>query len=169
VWRRTGLELEAVEAGKLERPHVERRYGVDADAPLAVGSLLVERDDAGIGLDHVQQVVAIAHGGEARLLLRRRQPRHIIDFGFLDAHDVASHLRRQRRIGEQLRPRRTLRHGDQLVGAKSFPVEKDAAMQPERGIEIGVRAFLRQRYGIGAERLQQAVGHGAVRPRAVDQ
>jgi hypothetical protein len=62
-----------------------------------------------------------------------------------------------------------LRHGDQLVGAKSFPVEKYAAMQPERGIEIGVRALLRQRHRIDAQRFQQAVSHGAVRPRAVDQ
>ena len=137
VRRRAALEAEAGEAGKFERPHVERGDGIDADAPLAVGSRLVERDDAGIRLDHVQQVVAVAHGSEARLLLGRRQPRHIVDRGFLDAHDVASHLWRQRRVGEQLRPRSALRHGDQLVGAKSFLVEKDAAVQPERGIEIG--------------------------------
>ena len=141
VRRRAAFEAEAGESRELERPHVERRDGVDADAPLAVGPLLVERNDAGIGLDHVQQVVAITHRGEARLLLGRRQPRHIIDRGFLDAHDVASHLWRQRRVGEQLRPGSALRHGDQLVGAKRLLVEKYAATQPERGIEIGVRSI----------------------------
>src|SRR5580704_10003188 len=169
VRRRAALETEAAEAWEFECPYVERGNGVDADAPLAVGPLLVEWDDAGIGLDHVQQVVAITHRGEARLLLRRRQTRHIVDRRFLDAHDVASHLWRQRRVGEQLRPRSALRHGDQLVGAKRFLVEKDAAVEPERWIEIGVRAFLRQRHGIDAQRFQQAVGHGAVRPWAVDQ
>ena len=167
--RRAALETKAGEAWEFERPHVERGDGIDADAPLAVGSLLVERDDARIRLDHVQQVVAVAHRGEARLLLRRRQARHVVDRRFLDAHDVASHLWRQRRVGEQLRPRRSLRHDDQLVGAKSFLVEKDAAVEPERGIEIGVRAFFGQRHRIDAQRFQQAVGHGAVRPRAVDQ
>ena len=32
-------------------------------------------------------------------------------------------------------------HGDQLVGAKSFLVEKYAAVEPERRIEIGVRSL----------------------------
>jgi hypothetical protein len=80
----------------MEGPNIERRHRVDADAPFAVGSRLIERDDAGIGLDDVQQVVAVTHMREACLLFVGRQSRHVVDRSFLDARDVALHPRRQR-------------------------------------------------------------------------
>ncbi len=67
--RRPGLEAQALEAGELERPDLERADRVDADAPFAMGHRLEERHHAGIGLDHVNQIVAIADAGEAVLFL----------------------------------------------------------------------------------------------------
>ena len=56
----------------------------------------------------------------------------------------------------------------EFVGAERLFVEKHAARQAERWIEIAVRAFSCQRHGIDAKCFQETVGHRAIRPRAVD-
>ena len=104
VRRRAGLEAEALKTGKAERPHVERGNGIDADAPFAVRPRLVEGNNSGIGLDHIQQEVAIAHARQSRFFLVGGEAGQVVDLRLLDFGNIALHRRRQRRAGEALRP-----------------------------------------------------------------
>jgi len=72
---RPGIELQALEAGQIKGPDVERGDGVDPDAPFTVGAALVERDHRRIDLDQVEEIVAIADPGQTRLFLGGREPR----------------------------------------------------------------------------------------------
>ena len=165
---RAGRKLQALEAREAERPDVERRDRVDADAPFAVGPRLVEGDDAGIRLGDVEQEIPVAHLRQPRLLFRGRQAGKVVDLCFLDAGNVALRLRRQRGLSEQLRPRRPAAGNQELVGAERLAVEEHAAPQAERPIEITVRAFVRESHGIDAELFQKTVRNGTVRPWTVD-
>ena len=76
IW--AGLQIHALKAGRV-RPQLQRANGVDAHSVQAVSSRLVERDDVGVNLDHVQQKILVAHPRQPVLLLVVGKARHIVD------------------------------------------------------------------------------------------
>ena len=104
AFRWDAIEVQALESREIYCPAIERGHGVDSDAVKAVRARLVERDHIRMHLDHVQKKVLVAHARETGFLFRLRHTRHVINFLFLKASDIALGFGRQRSLGEEFGP-----------------------------------------------------------------
>ncbi len=165
-----GIELQSLESRQAQAPAVQRRLGLDADAPLAMGGGPVVGDHPGVGLDHLQQVVAVADARQPIHLLGGVEVGQVVDLGGLDAHDIGLDLGRQRRGrqpgGERLGVLRACVEAaeadHEFVGAEGLLVEEHRRFQPGVTIEVLVGAGLGQ-----GDRIDAQLGHQAGRDRAV--
>ena len=109
--------------------------------------------------------VRVADFREALTLLFSSQSRQIVHFFCVHARDIALRLLGQRRLGQELRPRRTSHAGDKTVVAKSFAVEK--ACRAEIRIEFAV-VILIKTLRVYSQLAQQLLSDIAVFARAFD-
>src|SRR5215467_6746181 len=162
------FEVKPVEAREPVRPHIERAHRVDPDPPLAVRPGLEDGHHARIDLGDIHQEIAIARPGEALFLLLRGEAGHVVDLGFVKPRDVGAYRGRERRVGQQLRPRLGVDANHQLVGAESLAIEEDAASEPDRAVEIVSGTGGVEPYRIDAELAQEPRRNDAVGSPAVD-
>ena len=93
-----------LESGKVYGPAIECRHGIDPNSVEPVGARLVERNHIGMDFHDVQEKILVAHARQARFFLGLRNARHVVDFFFLDASDVALSIGRERGLGQEFGP-----------------------------------------------------------------
>src|SRR5271156_1379116 len=101
---RHSIQIHPLKAGETQRPAIQGRYSVDSDSVQAMGARLIKRNHRGMRFDVVQQEVLVAGMGKLSLLLILGETRHVIDFVFLKADDIALRLRGKRGLGQKILP-----------------------------------------------------------------
>jgi hypothetical protein len=93
-----------LKSGKAEGPTIERGFGIDADSPFAVGTSLIEGNDARIDLGDCQKEILVADAREAVFLLGGGEAGKIVDIAGFDSKNVLPDAIRKRSLSEKLQP-----------------------------------------------------------------
>jgi hypothetical protein len=162
-----GVERHRLEAWEAQAEAVLRGHGVDADAEKPVGRHLEERQHSWIEAPHLRQEVRVARAGEARPLLGGGEPGERIEGLGEEPPEVALHGVGERGCGQQplVEPVEVARHDHVLP--ERLAIEEEAGAQAERRVQRAVQQA-RIAADVDSELLDQALGDGAVRRRAVD-
>ena len=130
-------------AGKARRALAQGGFpGRQRVHPLVVAIALAGEEGQAFG-QHAgmfQQIILIAHGLERRRLRLRVEAGEMVLHLGVEARQVSADGGRQRRFGEELRPRLLARAGDQTVAQEMLPVKERGVAQP--GIGFGLKPLI---------------------------
>src|SRR6266481_2019751 len=139
--------------------------GFDADAKEIVRKRLEERQRFRDQLAMPRQVVRVARLSQTCDLLFHGHSFQIIFLLRVNARDVFPHCVRERRLGEEFRPRSGVHAGDQSVFPKRFLVEKCG--RPHLGIELLIVSLVKL-FRSDADLLNQSLCDRTILSRTFD-